>query len=322
MSRSVEVVSVNVSREKGTVKVPVPEVAVEATGIVGDAHAGTWHRQVSLLDEEIAGRFSREIGRTIGAGEFGENITIRGVEAGGARVLDRFRFNEVELEVTQIGKQCHGRGCSIFQQLGKCVMPEEGIFCRVLQGGTIRPGDRGEHRTKVFRFLIITLSDRAAAGEYTDRSGPRIRGLLEEYLAGKSWQAEIETVLASDDAGPLGEQLIAATQAGVDVVFTSGGTGIGPRDTAPETVSGVCEKIIPGIMEHIRVKYGAENPNALLSRSIAGVAGQTLIYALPGGMRAVEEYAREIFKTLEHAIYMGHGLDVHGGKCERVGGAQ
>ena len=97
----------------------------------------------------------------------------------------------------------------------------------------------------------------------------------------------------------------------MDVVFTTGGTGVGPRDVTPEVAAGVCEKLIPGIMEHIRVKFGADEPNCLLSRGIAGLAGGTQIYTLPGSVRAVEEYAAEILQTLEHVLLIRHGLDVH-----------
>jgi len=106
--------------------------------------------------------------------------------------------------------------------------------------------------------------------------------------------------------------LTACREAGVNVVFTTGGTGVGPRDITPETAARVCDKLIPGIMESIRVRFGAEKPNALLSRGIAGIAGETQIYTLPGRVRAVEEYMGEILKTLEHILFMIQGLDVHG----------
>ena len=237
MSQSIEVVSVNVSRETGTVKQPVPEAVVGSLGIQGDAHAGPWQRQVSLLSMESIGRQAREIGRDIRAGEFGENLTVRGMYPDCLALLDRLRFAEVELEITQIGKQCHGEGCGIFQQVGKCVMPVEGVFARVLHGGIVRPGDRGEHTAKRFRFLVITVSDRAAAGQYADRSGPKIKELIESFVAGKPRPAEIEVVLISDDPEQLRTHLLAAKDRGIDVVFTTGGTGIGPRDTTPETVA-------------------------------------------------------------------------------------
>ncbi len=311
MSQKFEVVSVNISRQKGTVKKPVEGITIDTSGIVGAAHAGAWPRQISLLSQESIERFAEDMGRELLPGEVAENIAVRGLNTAGMAILDRFRFGDVELEVTQIGKKCHGDGCEIFKQVGKCVMPKEGIFTRVISGGRISAGDRGEFVPRPLRFLILTLSDRASAGEYEDRSGPKIDELLQTWLADKRWHAQIETKILPDDAGRLRENLTAAVGDGVDVVITTGGTGIGARDITPEAVADVCEKLIPGIMENIRVKFGSAKPNALLSRSVAGVAGKTQIYALPGSVRAVTEYMGEILKTLEHTVFMLHGLDVH-----------
>ena len=311
MSNQGEVISVNTSRAKGTIKRPVAEVTIDAQGMVDDAHAGNWHRQVSLLGRASIDRFAAKLGRAIEPGEFAENITIGGLDVASAAIFDRYTVGEAELEVTQIGKTCHGDDCAIYREVGKCVMPKEGIFCRVLRGGAVRRGDAVVYEPRVLRFLLITLSDRAHRGIYEDRSGPRAKELVEAFLAGTRWQATIETVLLPDDAEQLGAQVIAARARGVDVILTLGGTGVGPRDITPETVAPLCDKLIPGIMEAIRIKFGAEKPRALLSRGIAGIAGQTLIYTLPGSVRAVEEYLQEILLTLEHLIYMVHGLDVH-----------
>ncbi len=307
----IEVVSVNVSTEKGTIKHPEKQIVIDDHGVVGDAHAGPWHRQVSVLGRDSVQRFEDVAGRKIAPGEFAENILLTGIDLAEVAVLDRFRIGDVELEVTQIGKKCHGEGCAIFREVGTCVMPKEGIFCRVLHGGTVRPGDKLEYLPKTLAFRIITLSDRADRGDYSDRSGPRIRELLEEFLTGKRWHPAIDLVILPDDADRLRAKLTSAREAGVDVVITTGGTGIGPRDITPDVVTQFCDKLIPGIMEHIRAKFGAEKPNALLSRSVAGVAGMTLVYALPGSVRAVEEYMGEILKTLEHLVFMVHELDIH-----------
>ena len=286
-------------------------ITIDSSGVVGDAHAGPWHRQVSLLEPGEHRAVFAEVGPSDPAGRVRREHHGPRPRLAAVAVLDRFRFGDVELEVTQIGKQCHGAGCAIFQQVGQCVMPVEGIFTRVVRGGELAAGDRGEHLPRPLRFLILTLSDRAAAGLYEDRSGPRIRELLESWLAGKRWHAQIEAKILPDDAGRLREEIAQAKSAGVDVIFTTGGTGVGPRDITPETVAAMCDKLIPGIMENIRMKFGAAKPNALLSRSIAGVAGNTQIYTLPGSVRAVEEYLGEILKTLEHVVFMLHGLDVH-----------
>ncbi len=304
-------VSVSLSVEKGTVKHPAPEIVITDRGVEGDAHAGPWHRQVSVLSIERIEAFSQRAGRKITPGEFAENITTSGIDIGGVALMDRFSVEPVELEVTQIGKACHGAECAIFREVGECLMPKEGLFCRVLAGGRVRPGDSIEHTPRRLTFRIVTLSDRAHRGEYEDRSGPRIREMLEAFLEGKRWHPDISNVILPDDADALRAELIAARDKGVDVVLTTGGTGVGPRDSTPETVADVCDKLIPGVMEHIRMKYGAANPNALLSRSVAGVAGTTLIYALPGSVRAVEEYVGEILATIEHLITTVHGLDTH-----------
>jgi len=135
--------------------------------------------------------------------------------------------------------------------------------------------------------------------------------LMEDYFKHLAWQNEINHNIIPDDGKSLLKLLKEAVSGQYDFVITTGGTGIGPRDITPEVVRSVIEKEIPGIMEMIRMKYGAEKPNALLSRSVAGVAGKTLIYALPGSVKAVNEYMAEISRTLKHALYMLHGLDAH-----------
>jgi molybdenum cofactor synthesis domain-containing protein len=311
MSNSGIVVSVNISKKTGTIKRPVSEITIDHRGVVGDAHAGLWHRQVSLLSQEDIDSFMIEMDREISPGEFAENITVRGVDLNTACILDKLRIDGVEFEVTQIGKRCHGSQCAIFQEVGKCVMPHKGIFCRVVSGGKLRAGDAVEYIPKTLRILIITLSDRAFAGEYSDRSGPKAKEILEEYFSASRWHYEIQSLVLPDDVGRLKGALLKAKGEGVDVIFTLGGTGVGPRDITPETVEAFCDKTMPGVMENIRVKFGSEKPSALLSRGVAGVAGTTQIYTLPGSVRAVSEYLGEIVKTLEHTIFMIHGLDVH-----------
>jgi molybdopterin adenylyltransferase len=162
-----------------------------------------------------------------------------------------------------------------------------------------------------FKILVITLSDRAYRGEYEDLSGPRIREMISEYLASAGWEHNISLILIPDDAAILGDLLKSARE-NCNLIITTGGTGIGPRDITVETVVPLLTKEIPGIMDYIRVKYGADKPNALLSRGVAGVTGNSLIYTLPGSVKAVEEYMKEILKTLKHTIYMQYGIDTHG----------
>ena len=307
----IKVLSVNTSEKKGTVKKPVDTIRLTDIGVVGDAHSGKWHRQVSLLASESIAKFSEEAGRNIKFGEFAENITTEGLLLHECRPLDRFRNEVIELEVTQIGKKCHGDNCSIFREVGNCVMPKEGIFARVIHSGNLKAGDHLEYLPKVLNIQIITLSDRASAGEYADKSGPQIKNLAETFFSGIKRQTAITNHLISDDPEQLAQLIEFAISQQVDVVFTTGGTGIGPRDITPETVRPLLDKEIPGIMELIRVKYGSEKPAALLSRGIAGVSGKTLIYTLPGSVKAVTEYCNEILPTIEHSIFMIEGIDSH-----------
>jgi len=308
----IKILSVNISEKKGTVKKPVESIQLSDIGVFSDAHSGKWHRQVSLLAAESIAKFSGEAGRKINFGEFAENITTEGLLLHECKPLDRFRNDSIELEVTQIGKKCHGDNCSIFREVGNCVMPKEGIFAKVISSGKLRAGDELNYFPKVFRIWIITLSDRANAGEYADKSGPQIKNLCESYFSGINRRTSFIQHLIPDQAEQLSELIRKGIAEGADVIFTTGGTGIGPRDISPETVKPLLEKEIPGIMEMIRVKYGQQKPAALLSRGVAGVSRKTLIYCLPGSVKAVTEYCNEILPTIEHSVYMLEGLDLHG----------
>lgn len=310
-SSQMKVKSLNISGMKGTGKHPVPEIVLDEKGIVGDAHAGAWHRQVSLLAWESAEQCAQQSGQEIKPGDFAENITATGFNFRQVAILDRIKTDSIEMEVTQLGKRCRGDGCAIFRLVGDCIMPKEGIFCRVIKGGRLKLGDELQFEPRPFGIRIITLSDRASRSDYEDKSGPEIKAILEEFFKDKRWHINIENVLLPDDPAALKKSIEDAVKGGADLIITTGGTGVGPRDITPDVVVPMCSKIIPGIMESIRVKYGAEKPNALLSRSVAGIIGECLIYTLPGSVRAVREYLAEITKTLEHLIYMVHELDIH-----------
>jgi molybdopterin adenylyltransferase len=159
-------------------------------------------------------------------------------------------------------------------------------------------------------ILIITLSDRAYRGEYEDLSGPQVNQLLKEHFNSLSMKYSVTTVIIPDDSAEL-KKIIDDTSSKFNVIFTTGGTGIGPRDITVDTIRPMLLKEIPGIMEYIRVKYGDINSNALISRSVAGIIGISIIYTLPGSVKAVKEYMTEILKTLVHTINMQYGVDKH-----------
>ena len=138
------VVSVNISERKGEQKHPVPEIQLKFRhGIVGDAHAGDWHRQIFLLAEESVDTMRASCPIPLDPGVFAENINTEGIDLKHLPVGTHLRIGETEVEVTQIGKECHS-DCAIKQAVGRCVMPTEGIFAVVVREGVVRPGDEIE----------------------------------------------------------------------------------------------------------------------------------------------------------------------------------
>lgn len=135
-----KIISINISDAKGERKKPVASAELEPEhGIAGDAHAGKWHRQVSLLASESIEKMKQK-GLDVGPGDFAENLTTTGVDLPVLPIGTRLRLGHTLVEVTQIGKKCHNR-CNIYHQAGDCVMPREGIFVKVLEGGSIAAGD-------------------------------------------------------------------------------------------------------------------------------------------------------------------------------------
>ena len=133
--------AISVSEKRSTQKVNVPKANLDADfGIVGDAHAGNWHRQVSLLAVESIDKMLAK-GAKVSPGDFAENITTEGIDLLSLSVGSRLKLGQsVELEITQFGKKCHDR-CEIFEQVGDCIMPREGVFARVTRPGSINVGD-------------------------------------------------------------------------------------------------------------------------------------------------------------------------------------
>jgi MOSC domain-containing protein YiiM len=136
-----QIKAISISKKKGTKKTNVPEADLKVDfGIDGDAHAGNWHRQISLLAIESIDKMIAK-GANVSPGDFAENITTEGIEVSKLPIGCKLKVAEsIELEVTQIGKECHSR-CEIFQQVGDCIMPREGIFAKVIKAGKIKVGD-------------------------------------------------------------------------------------------------------------------------------------------------------------------------------------
>lgn len=306
MEQKIKILSVNQAATRGR-KYPVDELVIDLSGVKGDVHCGSL-RPVSMLDIAAAERFYLITGaQPLEYGSFAENITFESDQELDARIFDRFSGKGITLEIIFKGKPFHDQ----FRDPGHYLMPREGLFCRVLKGGKLTTDDELVFLPKVFKIKVITLSDRAYHGVYEDRSGPAITKLVEGLFGKLNWRFEITNQVIPDDESALEDLLSTELSRNSDLVITTGGTGIGPRDITPDVMRKFIRKEIPGIMEMIRWKYGVEKPTALVSRALAGVAGNTLMFALPGSVKAVNEYMTEIVKHIEHLYYMIHAVELH-----------
>jgi molybdenum cofactor synthesis domain len=291
-----KVVAVNISTKTGVIKKPVESAhLVEKLGIEGDAHAGNWHRQVSLLDQASVDKMTALGVEGLTPGIFAENITTEGIALHALPIGTRLRVGETELEVTQIGKECHAH-CQVYQQVGMCIMPTEGIFTIVIRGGEIRAGDAIEVLNGV-RAAVITLSDKGAAGLREDKSGPA----LVEALRGHALVTEHFVI--PDEFDQIKAELCRLADSGnLDLILTTGGTGLAPRDVTPEATLAVVERLAPGIPEAMRAESRKITDRAMLSRAQAGVRGRTLIVNLPGSPKGAVECLQVFLPVLAHAV--------------------
>lgn len=301
-----KVVAVCVSSERGTQKQNVGSGRfVVGWGIEGDAHAGRWHRQVSMLGLDQIAAFNAR-GAGVEPGAFGENLVVEGFEFRALPVGTLLRCGGVLLEITQIGKECHNH-CEIYRRMGDCIMPREGVFARVLCEGVIRVGDEmaveARQGVRPWQAAVITLSDKGARGERMDESGPAIAGRLK--AAGYE---VVEQLLIADDAEMLKKQLCRlADQRQLDLVLTTGGTGFSPRDVTPEATLAVAERSAPGIAEAIRAASLAVTSRAMLSRGAAVIRGKTLIINLPGSPKACMESMDVFLDVVPHGLELLRG---------------
>ena len=301
-----KVMAVCTSPARGTQKENIGRGVFRAGyGIEGDAHAGDWHRQVSLLSYEKVQAFNAR-GAAVADGAFGENLLVDGFDFARLPAGTRLGCGEVLLEITQIGKQCH-HGCEIFQRMGDCIMPREGVFARVLRGGEIAVGDEMH---LVYKVGIITASDKGAAGAREDRSGPAIAARLpDDYQV-------VCTEIVPDDRAKLAEVLRRmCDEQGCNLVLTTGGTGFSPRDVTPEATRDVIERETPGLAEAIRAYSMQFTRRAMLSRGVSGIRGRTLIVNLPGSPKAVQESMDAFLDTVGHGLRLLLNTD---GECART----
>ncbi|MDR2658431.1 MAG: molybdenum cofactor biosynthesis protein [Spirochaetaceae bacterium] len=303
--------AVCVSEKKGTEKHVVEQAElITGHGINGDAHAGAWHRQVSFLAFEKIEKF-RELallnGKKIEAGAFGENIVADGIDFSTLPAGALLSSGDILFEITQIGKECHDH-CHIFETVGDCIMPREGVFARVLQGGKLKCGME-LNIAKRYRVGIITASDKGARGEREDTSAAVIR----ELVSVKGYEVVSYKIL-SDEQRLLEDEMKRLADGGLaDLILTTGGTGFSPRDCTPEAALAVASRLAPGIAEAMR-RYSLDvTPRAMLSRAVSVIRRSSLIVNLPGSPKAVNESLSSVIDSLRH------GLDILTGTSGECG---
>jgi len=299
-----QVEAICISRDKGERKTAVDSAVLRAGhGIESDAHAGPWHRQVSLLAAEDIETVRRKGLVDLPPGAFAENIVLSGLDLGSLGLGSIIRLaGAVEVTITQIGKTCHNP-CEILRLTGDCIMPRLGLFARVLTGGAVSPGDAAEVLSVVsrdtFQAVVLTISDRCWRGEAQDTAGPAVSDALGRELGAHVYGTEI-----LPDEQPLIEERLKHYCDGhsIDLVVTVGGTGFSPRDVTPEATRGVIERPSPGIDEAMRSASLAKTPHAALSRGYSGLRAATLILSLPGSKRAALENLAAIVPALSHGL--------------------
>lgn len=297
--------AVCISEKKGTQKKNVHSAEfIREFGIKEDAHAGKWHRQVSLLSYDKIEAFKR-LGAEVTEGAFGENLIVEGIDFRSLPIGTKFQCNDVLLELTQIGKECH-TGCEIYKKMGDCIMPREGVFARVLSGGTISEGDElvvckeevQPLETGKLRVAVITSSDSGFAGEREDVSGPTICRIVKE----NGYEVVKQTILADDMTMLCDEMKYICDHNVADLILTTGGTGFSQRDCMPEAVLQVAQRMVPGIPEAMRAFSMQITKRSMLSRAACGIRKSTLILNLPGSPKAVEECLTYVLPELEHGL--------------------
>jgi molybdopterin adenylyltransferase len=292
-----------ISEKRGVEKHPVKEAVFTAGyGIEGDAHAGKWHRQVSLLSGDRIEEFKKS-GAEVNDGAFGENIIADGIDFRSLPVGSVLTAGDVTLRMTQIGKECHSH-CAIFQKMGRCIMPTEGVFAEVLRGGVLRPGELLKvfppDPERPFSAAVITLSDSASKGERKDESGPEAEKILKE--AGFE---VLEKLILPDEPEQLKKELIRLSdEREISLIITTGGTGFSGRDQTPEATEEVMTRNVPGIAEAIRAASMQYTKRAMLSRGMSVIRNKTVIINLPGSPKAVRESMGVFIDVI------GHGLKV------------
>ena len=303
-----KVLAVCTSEKKGLQKHDVHSAHFETEwGIDGDAHAGKWHRQISLLSADKIEAFNQK-GANVIPGAFGENLVVEGFDFRALPVGTLLRCSDVLLEMTQIGKECHSH-CEIYKKMGDCIMPREGVFARVLEPGTITVGDEMVIVPREGHFpwqaAVICLSANSDS-KCDNELGAAISNRLT-----KSGYAVLEDLVVPKDARVLKQQIIRlCDQRQLDLILTTGGIGCSKDDITPEATLAVADKNVPGISEAIRSAAVQVCDKAMISRGASVIRGKTLIINLPDNLQTCMDTMDVFMDTIPQAMAQLRGEEL------------
>jgi len=299
-----KVVAVCISEKKGVRKHSVPRAEIKkGVGLVGDAHGDDAMRRISLLAKESVDKMQGEF-HALEPGDFAENILTEGLIVYELPIGTRLKVGTTELEITQIGKECH-KDCEIRRLTGDCAMPREGVFAEVVEEGEVRVGDEIKvlgnievPAQKRYTAAVLTVSDKCSAGEREDKSGPVVKEMLEEA----GYEVVSLGIVPDEQALIEAELKRLADEEALALVVTTGGTGFAPRDITPEATIAVCERLAPGIAEAMRAASLLKTERAMLSRGVSGIRARSLIINLPGSPKAARENLEAVLSALAHGV--------------------
>lgn len=293
-------ISVNLGKIRGVPKHPIEEgILSPKWGLKGDAHGGDWDGQISLFPVETLSLVPRAIRESFEENSYSENLTIEGISPEKLCRGTILSIGGAEIKILKIGKKSFEP-----PESGRpYIISREGRFGRVLRGGIVKPGDIvkilevGSLEPAAPKVALITLSDKGAKGEREDISGRFL-----SWYATRLGARVLFSSIIPDEKQVIKETLIKGVDAKVDLILTTGGTGLAPRDVTPEATLEVIDREVPGFAEAMRAESLKKTPHAMISRAVSGIAKRTLIINLPGSPKAVAECMEVVFPALRHAI--------------------
>ena len=293
-------ISVNLGKIRGVPKHPIDEgILTPEWGLKGDAHGGDWDRQISLFPIETLALVPRNVRESFEENAYSENLTLEGIPPEKLRPGTILRIGEAQIKILEIGKPSFEP-----PESGRpYIVSREGRFGRILKEGRVKSGDwveivkEGEPAPDAPRLALVTLSDKGAKGEREDISGK----FLTWYATRLGAEILFSTIIP-DEKQQIKKALFRGIDEKADLILTTGGTGLAPRDVTPDATLEVIDRQVPGFAEAMRMESLKKTPHALASRAVSGIAGKTLIINLPGSPKAVAECMEVIFPALKHAI--------------------